>query len=286
MKKLDPALATHLASGVTTLCWCWKLTRRDGVALGFTDHDRDVTFDGTTYVASSGFSASEVRESVGLNVDNLDVSGAVSADCLAPEDLNAGLYDEATIALFRVNWTAPEQHVLVRSGSLGEVTRNDAAFIAEIRGLAHYLQQPSGRVYQYACDAEIGDARCGVDLSTSAFSGLATLSAVVSDRAVAVSGLSAFAGGWFARGLATFESGANAGMALEIKAHVKVGDAVQLEFWRSPTRAMAIGDTCSVTAGCDKQIATCRSKFANAVNYRGFPDMPGNDAVTRIVSRS
>jgi len=59
MKALSPDLAAHLASGATTLCWCWRVVRRDGVVLGFTDHDRALTFDGTTYEAASGFTASD-----------------------------------------------------------------------------------------------------------------------------------------------------------------------------------------------------------------------------------
>ncbi|SFE47808.1 phage conserved hypothetical protein BR0599 [Methylobacterium sp. 13MFTsu3.1M2] len=42
----------------------------------------------------------------------------------------------------------------------------------------------------------------------------------------------------------------------------------------------------SLTAGCDKRLATCRDRFANAVNFQGFPHMPGNDAVMRAVPGS
>ena len=35
MKELDPAFAAHIADGTTTLAWCWKITRRDGVVMGF-----------------------------------------------------------------------------------------------------------------------------------------------------------------------------------------------------------------------------------------------------------
>jgi uncharacterized phage protein (TIGR02218 family) len=34
-----------------------------------------------------------------------------------------------------------------------------------------------------------------------------------------------------------------------------------------------------VTAGCDKSFATCKAKFSNPTNFRGYPYMPGNDAV-------
>ena len=61
MKTLSPALQSHLDEGTTTLSWCWRISRADGVTLGFTDHDRVLTFDGTAYEPESGFAASEVR---------------------------------------------------------------------------------------------------------------------------------------------------------------------------------------------------------------------------------
>jgi uncharacterized phage protein (TIGR02218 family) len=42
---------------------------------------------------------------------------------------------------------------------------------------------------------------------------------------------------------------------------------------------LANGDLFVVTAGCDKRFETCRSKFSNTVNFRGFPHLPGNDFV-------
>ena len=164
MKQLPAALAAHLAGGVTTLAWCWRLTRRDGVRLGFTDHDRDLTFESTVFEAATGFSGSEMRESVGLSVDDLEVDGALVSGRLSEAELAAGLFDDARVEIFRVNWQEPAQRVLVRKGNLGEVRRSGASFSAEVRGLSHYLQQPKGRLFQYTCDADLGDARCGVAL--------------------------------------------------------------------------------------------------------------------------
>ena len=79
MRQLPAALQSALDSGTTTLCWCWKLTTRDGAVLGFTDHDRDLDFDGVTYRATTGFTASDMQSSLGLNVDNLEVAGALSS---------------------------------------------------------------------------------------------------------------------------------------------------------------------------------------------------------------
>lgn len=123
MKKLPENFANRLAGGITTLCWCWRVKRRDGAVQGFTDHDRDVAFDGTVFEAATGFSGSEMRDSVGLSVDNLEVTGALTSERLAEADLAAGLYDDARVEIFRVDWQSPQDRVLMRTGSLGEVRR-------------------------------------------------------------------------------------------------------------------------------------------------------------------
>ncbi len=176
MKTLPDGMQAHLDSGATTLCWCWKLTRRDGAIYGFTDHDTDVVFDGVTYSADSGFTATELQSSLGLSVDNVDVDGALSADFITEEDISAGLYDGAGVEVWRVNWMDLDQRVLMRAGNLGEITRGDTYFSAEVRGLAAELQQKQGRVYQAGCDAVLGDERCGVDISDPAFSASVTVS--------------------------------------------------------------------------------------------------------------
>ena len=278
MKTLPPALAAHLASGATTLCWCWRLSRRDGTRLGFTDHDRALTFDGTPFEAATGFTASEIKDTVGLSVDNLEVSSALTSDHLVEADLAGGLYDDAAVEIFRVNWADPAQRVLLRSGSLGEVRRSGIAFSAEIRGLAHYLQQPKGRLYQYTCDADLGDARCTIDKFGPRFQGQASVLTVASPRAFTAAGLGAFANDWFTRGLLTFTSGAAIGQQIEVKAHaLSASGSVSIELWAPARLPLVTGQAFTVTAGCDKSIPTCSAKFANAVNFRGFPHMPGND---------
>src|SRR5581483_4229612 len=281
MKSLPPSLQSHLDSGATTLAWCWRVTRRDGTRQGFTDHDRDLLFDGTTFAAATGFTATEIKDAVGLSVDNLEVESALSSDSLNEDDLAAGLFDDAAIEIWRVNWQDTAQRVLMRSGSIGEVRRSGAAFAAEVRGLAHYLQQPKGRLLQYGCDADLGDARCTVDLDDPAFRSTGTVVAASSPRRFTASGLESFATDWFTRGLVTFTSGANAGRAQEVRRHA-AGATATLELWQPMAQPIAPGDTFTVTAGCDKQFDTCRAKFANGVNFRGFPHMPGNDFVTAV----
>ena len=81
MKSLPAGLQARLDTGTTTLAWCWRIARRDGVVLGFTDHDRSLTFGGTEFEPESGFAASELRAGVDLAVDAQDAEGVLSSDC-------------------------------------------------------------------------------------------------------------------------------------------------------------------------------------------------------------
>jgi uncharacterized phage protein (TIGR02218 family) len=282
MKTLSPALQTHLASAATTLCWCWKIVRRDGGVLGFTDHDMPVAFAGVSFEAASGFTASQVQSGLDLSVDNLNVKGALSSSSLNEADLAAGLFDNAAIEIWRVNWSAPDQRVLMRKGSLGEVKRGKTGFSAEVRGLAHVLNQPVGRVFAHGCDAVLGDGRCGK--SVTAVSG--TVLAATDARRFTAQGFAAFAGDWFSAGKLAFTTGANAGRAMEVKRHTVTAGVAVFALWQSMSEPIAAGDGFTVMPGCDKAFATCKTKFANAVHFRGFPYMPGDDAAYAAVAAS
>ena len=277
MRVLPAGLQEHLDSGATTLCWCWRVLRADGVTLGFTDHDHDLVFNGATFEAATGFAASDVESTVGLGVDNLDVESVLRSGTLNEDDLAAGLFDGAEVEIFRVNWQDTSQRALIRTGQLGEVTRGRHSFRAEIRGLAHELQQPKGRLYQFGCDVDLGDARCTVDLELAAFKSAGSVTQSDGARVLSVSGLDSFESDWFTRGLLTWTSGANTSLKMEVKLHTKAVGAVTIELWQLMSQPIAVGDAFSVTAGCDKQFSTCRDKFNNAVNFRGFPHIPGND---------
>lgn len=213
---------------------------------------------------------------MGLAIDNLDAAGALSSDTLTEADLAAGMFDSAEIEIWRVNWADTAQRVLMVKGSLGEVRRGEAAFTAELRSLAHRLGQERGRTYQYACDATLGDARCGVDLEDPDFVGAGTVTAFETAYLFTASGLGAFADGWFTAGLLTWLTGDNAGRSMEVKRHALAGSDAQVELWRSMAEPIAASDTFTVTAGCDKTFDTCKARFANVDNFRGFPHIPGN----------
>ncbi len=281
MRSIPSALQSKLASGVTTLCRCWRVARRDGVVLGFTDHDEDVPLGDLVCRAGTGLTGSEATGRLGLAVGGSEMAGALSDDALSEADLAAGRYDAATVELHLVDWSEPGLHVLLARGTLGEVRREGQAFVAEVRGLADRLNEESGRRYTASCAVDLGDIRCGVDLSGPAFTGAGVVTALAGVSSFAADGLSEFDDGWFAGGRLTFTSGGNAGLAIEVKRHRRDGDRVTLDLWQAMPEAIAEGDSFTVTAGCDKRFDTCRAKFDNVVNYRGFPHIPGNDFVAR-----
>ncbi len=283
MRTLPVALAAHLAEDTTTLCSCWRITKASGAKLGFTDHDRALTFEGTTFEAQSGYTGSEIESSLGLSIDNLEATGALESARLDEQQLKAGDFDHAEIEIWRVNWQDETQRLLVRKGHLGEVTYGAGRFTAEVRGLAHLFNQPKGRLYQFGCDAELGDARCQIDLDLPEFRAIGAI-ITASGASLEASGVMGFGDDWFTRGLVEFTSGLNNGRKFRIKRHHAIGAVTRVDVWQPPPQAVAPGDTFVIRAGCDKQFATCREKFSNAENYRGFPHMPGNDFVMQVAS--
>ncbi len=282
MRTIDPALAAHLAGGTTTLCRCWRLIRADGAVLGFTDHDRDLVFGGTTFRAATGLEAAEATAELGFAIGGGEVAGALSDAGLTEEDLAGGLYDNARVETWAVNWQDVGQRLLLDIGSVGEVRRGDGAFVAELRGLAHRLDEERGRVYAATCSADLGDARCGIDLALPAWLGTGSVTAGDGRGSLVAAGLGAFADGFFTGGRLTWTSGANAGRSVAVQTHgVDGAGAATLALWEPAASPIAPGDAFGVTAGCDKTFATCRARFGNGANFRGFPHMPGNDVMIR-----
>ncbi|CAM3104327.1 phage conserved hypothetical protein BR0599 [Paracoccus aminovorans] len=285
MKSLSPALQAHLDSGTTTLAWCWKITRSDGVSFGFTDHDRALSFAGTGFEPESGLSASEIRSGSDLSVDSQDAEGALTSDRITETDILDGRWDNALVEVWRVNWSAPGQRVLIRRGAIGELRRGRMSFVAEVRSMAHVLGQTVGRVFQGTCDAALGDERCGIDLNDAAYSGAGAVLDKVRDRVFTASGISGFANGWFAFGVLEWTSGGNSGRREEIMLHEVASGVVTITLLEAPVRVITSGDVFTIRAGCDKRAETCAAKFSNILNFRGFPHIPGQDTVVRYASQ-
>ncbi|OYX44350.1 MAG: hypothetical protein B7Z02_06260 [Rhodobacterales bacterium 32-67-9] len=272
------ALKDHLAGGATTVARAFAVTRKDGMVLGFTDHDRDLTFDGIAFHAGSGMTAKAIQQGTGLSVDNTETFGALRSDAITEEDILAGRYDGAEVMGWLVNWADVSVRALQFRGTLGEIVRSGGAFNAELRGLSEGLNQPQGLIYHARCSAVLGDGRCGFDLDQPGYSEERPVETVTDARVFGFADFAGYEDRWFEKGRFRVLTGAAAGLVGSVKNdRLRKGTAREVELWQALGMAPAPGDFVRIEAGCDKRSETCRLKFANFDNFRGFPDIPGED---------
>jgi uncharacterized phage protein (TIGR02218 family) len=280
MRTLDPGFAAHVESGATTLATCWRIARKDGVVLGFTDHDEALSFGGHRLPAGArarrrrGDAEARAADRYG------EVVGVLHSAAIAEDDILLGRYDGAEVETWRVNWRDVEQRHLVSRASIGEIVREDGAFRAELRSAQHALNRPRGRLYQALCDAEPGRRALRGGPRGSGLSREASVVDVRDRFRLAVDGLGTFEEGWFGLRQCDVGGGKRAGIADQIVSHTRVGGVDISASLRGG--GLGGGGRCvRARAGCDRRFATCREKFGNAVNFRGFPHIPGNDFVLR-----
>lgn len=280
MRAIPPGIQAKLSAGASTLARCWRVTRRDGAVYGFTEHDRPLFAVGTTFEAATGLSASAAANAVGFNVPNEEVVGGFSSEAVTEQDIAIGLWDGATVDVYLVDWENPAEAIQVFSGTVGELRRTETVYRGDIEGPQRAARHTKGRIYQRRCDAVLGDGRCKVDLEDAAYKGSGTVDAVVRTTLFSAAGLDGFSEGWFDYGHVAWLTGPNTGYESHIKAH-SAPDGVVLEIWEPPPFQIENGHTFAAYAGCDKRGATCRTKFDNFVNFRGFETMPGDAASVR-----
>lgn len=263
-----------VAHALTTVAFCWRIERVDGVTLGFTSHDRDILRDGVLHRAAPGMTPSAVRLSDGFDVDTVDVAGALTSAAIRDVDLETGRYDGAGVRLFAVDWSddAAEAIPLMR-GTLGEVAVRDGAFTAELSGPTAILARAVVEETSPDCRAELGDRRCRVDMAGRV---RVARVAAVDETGVTIDG-AAPEDDAYALGRARWVGGPNSGLSSPI---ARSAGAV-LTLREMPPYAIAPGTLVEVTQGCDRTIATCSRRFGNAANFRGEPYLPGNDLLTR-----
>lgn len=358
---ISAALAAHYAGSTHTLATLWKVTLDSGTVYGFTNHDVDITYLGTTYRAATGFSPTDVASASDLSVDNLDVQGVLTSPAITEADLHAGVWDFAAVVVMEVNWADLTMgHRPIRTGHIGEVSIDRGTFRAELRGMMQAYSRTLGELTSAGCRAQLGDSRCTVNLtpftvtgtidavnadgvtlydaartelgptggiaivgitnanpgvvsmaaSTNLFDGLAVvLSGIVGpaalntttiirnldsthnhfDLGIDTSSTAAYPAytsggtvtplgsdtGYFDFGVMTMTSGLNNGLSREVAVYTVGQIMLALPF----PYDVAIGDTYSLIAGCDKSLNTCKTRFSNVINMQAEPYTPGLDKV-------
>ena len=264
-----------LAGPVTSVAYGWRLERSDGVTLGFTSHDCDVVHDGLLLRASPGLQPTTIVASLGPENDGLDVSGGLTSDAIRSDDLAAGRWDAAYLEIFLFDWADPGAgRRLLASGELGGVSYSGDAFEAEFLGLKQVLNRAVVPQTSPSCRAGFCDSACG--LNSQRFRHLATVLARDGDHLSIDMPADVVANGC-AYGSVRWLDGPNCGLSSDIWESGATG----ITLAQSPDGRILTGSRVELFEGCDKQITTCATRFANAVNFRGEPYLPGNDLLTR-----
>jgi uncharacterized phage protein (TIGR02218 family) len=281
MITLPPALESHVQGEATSLCFCWKVTRKDGGVSGFTDHDEALTFDAVSFEPETGFNASASESTLGLAISSMDIEGALSSAGISEAELSAGLYDGAEVETYLVNWQDVSARVRLRIATISKVELSGNVFKAELKSRMDRLDKVSGRTIRRHCSADLGDSNCKVGIVAHTHLGIVSAVATAADFSADTLGL--FASRWFDHGRLIWTSGANTGQECVVSLHENEGSGHRIVLWRPPSAAITIADAFKITAGCDKSFVTCKAKFANPLNFQGFPHLPGNDAAYAYV---
>lgn len=265
---LQPPGVPWMQTDVTTVAWCWKLTLQDGEVMGFTNHDRDLVINNITYEASSGFEPTAVDTTNDMATDNLDVTGMLDSERIKATDISNGRFDFAEVEIFLCNWAKVTDPVLIlRRGTIGRISHGKNGFQAEVRGLLEAFQQAAGLAYQKQCRAQFGDSQCGLNKAAYTFTGSVT--SISQDGSFSTNLTQE--DDYFSYGVIRFD---RTGEEMEVKKYSQTGGGISLFL---PVSSFAVGDTFSVSAGCDGNFSTCKTRFSNVFNFRGEPFIPGND---------
>ncbi|MGB5484864.1 DUF2163 domain-containing protein [Parasphingorhabdus sp.] len=263
-----------LDRNVTTCAYLWRLEREDGVALGFTSHDRDLVVDAFRYRSAPGMVPSSIALSDSLDIDNVEIEGVMTSAAIAETDIADGRWDGALLYVSLINWEQPSAEPLpLICGEFGEIVRSGDSFTVEMLGATSFLNEPIAPLTSPTCRAEFGDSQCKLSLHRHQRECRITL---INGDEIGIDALAGVASEFVFGSLRVLD-GFNCGLSYAIIDGQE--DVVRLADRLSPS--VAVGTRVLLTEGCNKNFATCRDRFANSINFRGEPYLPGNDLLTR-----
>lgn len=289
MKTINATLLTHLAGESTTTCLLVRLETKDGTVYGFTNLDTDVAYDdgdgSVDYLSDNGFTPSRIESGADLAVDNGEMMGWVSATGITEEQIRAGLFDYATVKVYRVNYNdlTSGRHEIIASGTAGQTRFDNRGWITEFRSLTQQLRQPLSNLYSVTCTAQFGDTRCGKSFTW--VSGTVTALGAEADRIFTDSALSQ-ADGYFLPGVVEWLTGDNAGFQMEIDAHASDTFTLSMPL----PYPIQVSDTYRVRQDCNKVALTigdkpgdCKDKHNNLTRFRGQNFIPVADGGRSLI---
>jgi len=256
-----------------TSAWCIRIQCIAGLTIRLTSYPLDLIMsNATVYKTDSGYSTATFSSSTGFSPAVIDLEGIAEIAGISRDQIASGIFDNARIYIFKCNYLSPvEDYEEITAGLFGKTTIVDKKYKIEGVSLIDTLNQSIGRTYSPSCSYVFGSTNCGKALGPLTLTG--TITAVNSAVSITDSSRSE-PSDYFAAGTIKFTSGSNNGLkALEIKSF-SAGTIVTHDAFYYPAQ---IGDTYTIIPGCRKRREDCRDKWANIINFGGFPDMPLTD---------
>ncbi len=274
MKAWPAALVTAMAAQHSTLVACVKITLADGTIVRMTDNILDLTIDCDVYQSTQGVIPTAVTSDRTLSPGTMEIVTYLGGDLT----IGAALlrqFDGATVDAFMVDYTnlAAGKAYLYQGWSIGNLKQRDQELTLEIRSLAARLQKQVREIYSPSCRASLGDARCGLSVAALQVTGTVTALGTNPARIFYDTGRTELTDLFGYGKIEWLDSGnLNAGLTEGVISYDP--DSKRVRLYRAMPYAIEVGQTYQLTQGCDRKIATCANRFANAINFRGEPWIP------------
>lgn len=265
----------------------WRIVRSDSIVFRFTDHDVRITFESEPYDPAGGVEPTAHRLQGGLHAQNFEARGPITSDQITLEDLRRGLWRDAEITEYTVDWMYPSAgYVRKAKFWITETTWTGEHFEAQIEGLPRWLRVRRGGVFTRNCRWALGQGfisgiGCSVDVPGLTIRG-AQVAAVASRFQFTANGTvpAGHSRNRYRFGRVIWISGQNEGFVQEVKDYGQVGARV-IETFQPTPHDITTSDKFDLEPGCDKIQATCTTEYANFDEFGGFPDMPGTAALVK-----
>lgn len=260
-----------------TRAFIWRIERRDGVTLGFTSHDRNLSVDGLTLRAAPGIQPAALRLTTDVAGDDAQMEGALTHEAISAEDLAAGRFDGAAVTVGTIDWETGEAHRIF-AGTIGETETVADGFSAQLHSAKIALAFDPVPRTSPGCRARFCGPGCNLSPARFTHDGKVVELDAAANRVRFAETLAAD----FVFGELRWLDGAAVGLRQAIIAE----ESGMLVLDGTIPTGVFVGTRVALREGCDKTIATCATRFGNSVNFRGEPFLPGNDLVARYPSRA